>query len=265
MVDWLPVASQLKSVVQVTFGDRQGARNTQERFIRQCPLISQVTSAIQVGKGDRDAARKTQLEFLSVVSGVVDNVPLVGHVKGGLHYARGNKNRGDAAMKAASHTSAAIVEGIGGFFAGGPVGAAFGGIAAGTAMDSFITISEYGVSRKYKPEGILRPLSDPKDPGKWVDGAMGMAMDGFIGKGAGFLVSKTHLNQPSFFHVTVTDEKKKAVESLVKLAAQTVAITTCTTIATRSGEEFGERLCAKFIDDSDFNNDDKKVPQILEH
>ncbi|XP_068241205.1 uncharacterized protein [Palaemon carinicauda] len=265
MVDWLPVASQFKSLVQVTFGDKNGAKATQERFIRQCPVISQVTSAVQASKGDKEAARRTQLEFLRVLGGFVDSVPLVGHLKGGIHYARGDRNRGDVAMKASSHTSAAIVGGIGGFFVGGPLGATLGGMAAGTAMDSIITLSEFGVSRRYKPEGILKPLSDPRNPGKWVDAVAGVIVDGILGKGAGALAAKSNV-QPSALNIAVSEENKKVIKSLVQLAAQTLALSACTTIASNAGVEFGERImCGRVQEDSEPYDEKGKLPELMYH
>ena len=50
MVDWIPGVSQIKSVVQLAFGDAEGAAKTQENFFRQCPVVSQVDrngSAVQ--------------------------------------------------------------------------------------------------------------------------------------------------------------------------------------------------------------------------
>lgn len=63
--DGFPVISQLKSLVQAVAGDTDGARQTQENFIRQMPVVSQLTSAVQAATGDLDGARKTQEQFLS--------------------------------------------------------------------------------------------------------------------------------------------------------------------------------------------------------
>ncbi|CAL4068688.1 unnamed protein product [Meganyctiphanes norvegica] len=131
-MDWVPGLSQIKSLAQVTLGDAEGARRTQANFIRQCPVVSQVTSAIQVVAGDTDGAEETQKEFLKVVSGTVDSLPGVGHVKGGMHYACGDKDGGDRAMKASSRTTAVIGGGVGGFIVGGPVGL---GKGAGVGVD----------------------------------------------------------------------------------------------------------------------------------
>ena len=77
-------------------GDLEGAKRTQEKFIIECPVVAQVTSVVQVASGDAEAARKTQEHFasngLDVVEGIVDALPGIGHAKGGIHYAMGNKS-----------------------------------------------------------------------------------------------------------------------------------------------------------------------------
>lgn len=126
-MDGFPVISQVKSLVQWASGDSEGAEETQKNFLKLCPVISQATSAVQAIAGDEEGARETQLAFLEGVNAMVDSVPVVGHVKGTVHYICGDKDRGDNAMKAASHTTGVIGEGVAGFLIGGPVGAAAGG------------------------------------------------------------------------------------------------------------------------------------------
>ena len=62
---------------------------------------------------------------------MVDGLPVVGHIKGGIHYACGDSDRGDQAMKSASHTAGVIAEG---FAVGGPAGAFVGGMAGGAVI-----------------------------------------------------------------------------------------------------------------------------------
>ena len=106
MVDAIPFISQFKSLIQVMSGDKEGARRTQENFSKQAPIISQSRSLVEAAMGNPRAARQTQEEF---VDGF-DNIPGVGHIKGGIHYAQGNKEKGDNAMKAATRTVATIGE-----------------------------------------------------------------------------------------------------------------------------------------------------------
>lgn len=80
--DWIPVVSQVKSLVQAVTGDVKGARKTQENFSRECPIVSQVRSVVELAAGDKEAALDTQLRCLGTVNNVADGLPVVGHVKG---------------------------------------------------------------------------------------------------------------------------------------------------------------------------------------
>ena len=64
-------------------GDKKGAQETQQNFLKQCPIVSQVTSAVQVIQHDQKSALNTQKEFLNAMSSVIDGLPLIGHTKGG--------------------------------------------------------------------------------------------------------------------------------------------------------------------------------------
>ena len=139
MADAFPIVSQTKSLVQWISGDSEGAKRTQENFSRQCPIISQARSAVEAISGDTDAALATQMECLNFASNFVDAVPVAGHIKGGCHYAWGDTEGGDNAMKSASRTTGAIVGGAGGFLVAGPPGAVAGGIAGAATMDGVTT------------------------------------------------------------------------------------------------------------------------------
>ncbi|CAL4076841.1 unnamed protein product [Meganyctiphanes norvegica] len=219
-MDWLPVVSQLKSLVQATFGDARGAKQTQENFLRQCPVLSQATSAVQAGLGDTDAARDTQLQFLQVISSFTDNLPVVGHAKGSLHYACGDKEGGDRAMKRASHMTAVMGAGVGGFIVGGPIAAVGLGVATGAAMDGITTGVEYAITGKYEPEGILRPSLDPKNAGLWFDAVGGVAADGVAGAVLGGKLVSPVAPQLSF-------ASNSGVASAVSTKASASSETTC--------------------------------------
>jgi hypothetical protein len=103
-MDWIPGLSQIKSAVQAISGDTDGARQTQINFLKTCPIVSQGTSAVQAIAGDRRAAEETQKAFGKTMSGLADGIPVVGHIKGGIHYACGDKAGGDQAMKSSSHS-----------------------------------------------------------------------------------------------------------------------------------------------------------------
>eukprot|EP00640_Fibrocapsa_japonica_P007175 CAMPEP_0113945448 /NCGR_PEP_ID=MMETSP1339-20121228/45976_1 /TAXON_ID=94617 /ORGANISM="Fibrocapsa japonica" /LENGTH=192 /DNA_ID=CAMNT_0000951033 /DNA_START=36 /DNA_END=614 /DNA_ORIENTATION=- /assembly_acc=CAM_ASM_000762 len=154
--DRIPVVSQAKSLVQVCSGDAKGARKTQENFLKQCPVVSQGTSAVQaICYNDHEAARETQLEFLGAMNDLADGTPVVGHIKGGIHYMCGDSSGGEKAMKSATRTTGVVGGSVAGFVCGGPAGAVGGGIAAGAAMDGIITGVESKVHQEYRPSGHL--------------------------------------------------------------------------------------------------------------
>lgn len=184
-MDWIPVVSQLKSLVQVISGDAEGAKQTQENFSKQCPIVSQARSAVEAAAGDTKAARQTQMEFVGLVSNVTNAIPVVGHIKGGIHYACGDKEGGDQAMKSSSRTIGVAGGGVAGFFVGGPVGAVAGGIAGGAAMDGITTGFDSLVHDKYKPNGFLHVIDNIKNDeghraGHAFDLVGGVALDGKI-------------------------------------------------------------------------------------
>ena len=125
-VDSLPVVSQVKSLGQAITGDTEGARQTQENFSRRCPVVSQARSLVEVSMGDADAAVETQRQFVQGMSDFVDRQPVIGHIKGGIHYAFGDRDGGDKAMMNATR-------GVTGIF--GMLSSAHTGREASTTVD----------------------------------------------------------------------------------------------------------------------------------
>jgi len=158
------------------------------------------------------------------ISNAVDSIPVVGHIKGGIHYACGDNKGGDAAMKSSSRSVGVVGGGIAGFCVGGPLGAAAGGVAGGAAMDGAITGIESAIVGKYTPYGLVENGTDiAKDPGNvgaWVDGVTTIAMDAAGGKIKVKAKVKPKV-KPSFKsnlkHATKTQAKKE-VKSVKKAA-----------------------------------------------
>ena len=159
-MDGIPVVSQLKSAVQALSGDTKGARKTQERFVKTCPIVSQTYSLKQIAV-DRDyaGAINTQLEFGKWLWNIADSVPVLGHAKGGIHYACGDKEGGDKAMKRSSRTTGVIGGGVIGFGLCGPACAAAGGIAGGLALDGITTAVDSKIRGHYRPSGTIAAVS----------------------------------------------------------------------------------------------------------
>ena len=191
-MDWIPFVSQLKSAVQVVSGDTKGAWKTQERFVKTCPIVSQTYSLKQISM-DRDyaGARNTQLEFGKWLWNGADSVPVLGHAKGGIHYACGDKEGGDKAMKRSSRTTGVIGGGVIGFSLCGPAGAAAGGIAGGLVLDGITTAVDSKIHGDYRPSGTVETVSQIAEgksesvSGDIVDIVGGIAMDACTGYWSG--------------------------------------------------------------------------------
>jgi len=166
------VASQLKSLTQVSFGDAEGARRTQENFSRQCPVVGQIRLVTEAAIGDTDGANETARQQQEFYAGFLDSVPVVGHAKGAIHYACGDKEGGDNAMKAASRSTGSVIGAIAGM-PFGPAGVVAGAAAGGYAMDGITTGVDSAVHGVYRPSGyvatVTEAVKDPKDPGKWFE------------------------------------------------------------------------------------------------
>ncbi len=157
--------------------------------------MSQITSAVQAICGDEKGAQETQLEFLRALGGVVDSVPIVGHLKGAIHYAQGDKFGGDNAMKSSSRSIGVIGGGVGGFFLLGPVGAFLGGVTSGVTIDAITTIVDSTVHDEFRPNGNIALMHEIRNgkansAGHVFDLTFGMVLDGIAGNTAGRIANQ---------------------------------------------------------------------------
>lgn len=103
-MDWIPVLSQAKSLVQAACGDVEGAKETQGNFLKTCPIVSQGTSLVQSISGDKEGAIETQKAFGKTISWVANGMPIVGHVKCVIRNALGDNDGGDSAIKCSTRS-----------------------------------------------------------------------------------------------------------------------------------------------------------------
>lgn len=99
-VDGVPVASQVKSAVQLARGDADGALETQNQFTQRCVGVAQLRSVVQAIGGDEEGATETQRRFLEnskrlmeeypEAAKVADAVPGVSQVKSLVQAAEGD-------------------------------------------------------------------------------------------------------------------------------------------------------------------------------
>ncbi|XP_062576923.1 uncharacterized protein LOC134238829 [Saccostrea cucullata] len=197
MVDGIPIISQAKSLVQYMSGDSEGAKKTQDNFTKQCLIVSQLRSAVEICNGDVEAAKETQSEFVKNMSGLADAFPVVGHVKGVVHYAAGDREGGDNAMKSASRTTGAIIGGAVGSLAG-PAGAYAGGVAGAVTMDAIITGADSAIHGEDRLHGSISQFEElrknPSNAGKWFDVVASTGFDALVGGYAGTKVCNSIKN-----------------------------------------------------------------------
>lgn len=102
---------------------------------------------------------------------------MVGHAKGIVHYACGDKERGNTAMLAATRNTA--VWAVGAFFGAttGPVG----GMTAASLTGAYCDTATALVTNGKYANGFGRVIADPGDSASWCDAVIQTAADGAFG------------------------------------------------------------------------------------
>ena len=141
-------------------------------------------TVVKLAKHTAEAAVESGKVVIHTTNEVTNGMPVIGHIKGGIHYAIGDRKSGNEAMKKASRSTGVVVGGVLGV-SGGPVGMVAGGIAGGAVMDGITTGVESAVEGKYTPAGQIKAwtnVATGKDPqtiiGGVVEGVMSPIMDG---------------------------------------------------------------------------------------
>lgn len=161
--------------------------------------------------------RRAAIKVGGTLNDATDSIPVVGHVKGGIHYAFGDKNGGDQAMKLSSRTVGVLGGGAAGFLVAGPVGAVAGGIAGGAALDGITTVIDSAVHDEYRPAGQVAAwtsAANGKSTEEVIGGIVGIVvtpvMDGIGGYAAGKMMNK--INTARAYRVMDTTEADVAVK-----------------------------------------------------
>lgn len=101
----------------------------------------------------------------SFILSVLNATPVLGHVKGAIHYLLDDKHGGDKAMKSATHTFGVVVGGAFGMFLSGSVGACVGGLSGGVIIDAGITLVDSKLNnedRRYGYFEYCKKITDHK-------------------------------------------------------------------------------------------------------
>ena len=143
--------SQVKSIVQLLFGHKKDAIQTQKNFLNQMIIVSQAKSLYHVIQKDFKAARQTQKIFYGeMVEPFIDSTPALGHMKACVHLMLDDKDRALKILKVASRSTAIFI----GAGVSGPAAAYLAGVLA----DAVITGIDSYKRDQYTPYGTLEYL-----------------------------------------------------------------------------------------------------------
>jgi len=175
--DMIPGIAQGKSLIQLIFGDKEGAAKTQEHFLNEGVGSSQLRSGYFLVTGEPKKALDIQKKFFSNLEGILDGTPIIGHVKGGIHLLAGDHDQGWQALKSATSTSGALV----GAVIGGPAGAIGGHFLTDALISGTDAILNGNQSQ---PHGLVDYLLkiDKLKPGEHFDVIAGLVLDTTAGK-----------------------------------------------------------------------------------
>ncbi|GBO13782.1 hypothetical protein AVEN_223725-1 [Araneus ventricosus] len=185
---------------------------------------------------------------MNFFSNVLDSIPVVGHVKGVIHYAAGDTDGGNRAMYQASRTSAVVTGSVVGGVLGGPAGAVGGAVYAGSMTDIVVSAATK------KPQGIVQHCENVADDIKQgknptvsiltttvhvgLDAVGGLGMGGISNATAKSVGSEVAANVgKGMIEKSVKISAEEAAKFTVRKASETVAKKTVETVIKKTAEK----------------------------
>ena len=161
-----------------------GAGKAWVDYSEQNLIAAPINMGVRAAIGDEEGSEKVKKELEQSFQGFVDGTPVVGHVKGAVHYASGDKEHGDKCMKQASRTAATIAVAVGtGILTGGAgtvatvAATTAASTAAGVGMDIVTTGVDSVVHDEYRPAGVVEGVTKAYETGyinAIIDSAIGI-------------------------------------------------------------------------------------------
>lgn len=136
----------------------QGVKDYAERSVTW-NAAETVVRAIADDDFDDEELKKKWKKVGSSCLELADGLPVVGHVKGVIHYATGDREKGDACMKAASRSLAVTVATVATGGAAGAVLATGAAVGTGLGMDCITTIVDSAVHDEFRPSGHIAAIN----------------------------------------------------------------------------------------------------------
>jgi len=160
---------------------------------------------------------------------LLDSIPVVGHIKGVVHYATGDAEAGNDAMHSATRTSAVVGGAFVGTVTGGPLGGIAGAVGAGNAVDAGFTVVESIANDEWSPRGNIEAATNIVTGDDVLGGlgeiAINTVADSLGGYGAGGVVGKSTAKgvMAEGVKVAVKQGSKEVSVSVSKAALKQVA------------------------------------------
>jgi len=199
--------------------------------------------------------------------GLLDGTPVVGHLKGAIHYAVGDTEGGDQVMRSASRTIGVIGGGVVGIAGGGPAGMVAGGALGGAAADGIITGIESSIHGEFRPSGQIETVNrlathtgdDQALVGSIVQGLVTTSLDGLTGFSTGTKV-KANLPQIKATLRAMRTNPLKTVKAKLRQMKTKVKAKVSKMKAKLKGRR---RICKRSVDDNDdYNSYNTNLPDI---
>merc|ERR1712172_411661 len=177
-------------------------------------------------------------ESAKAAIGILDGTPVVGHIKGAIHYAVGDTEGGDSIMRSASRT--------------------IGVIGGGAAADGIITGIESGIHGEFRPSGQIGTVNqlathtgdDQALVESIVQGLVTTSLDGLTGLAAG---TKVKAKLKSMRTNPLTKVKAKLSQMKTKVKAK---------VTKTKAKLKGKRICKRSVDDNDYSSYNTNLPDI---
>jgi hypothetical protein len=151
---------------------------------------------------------------MSFFGNLLDSLPVVGHVKGLIHYACNDEEGGDKAMRSATRSAAVLGAATAGALAG-PAGAIAAGAAAGACYDTGTAI----VTDGKHVSGVAKIFEKPDEISSWVGAGIDVVGDGCCGIGPGLTNVAKEAGKTAVKQTT-----KEVLKQEAKIAAKALAV-----------------------------------------
>lgn len=169
-------------------------------------IAANINLAVAAYEGDSRKVKYLRKKQEEAWLSIVDSTPVVGHVKGIVHYAQGDAEKGDACMISASRTTAVTVATV--FTAGsGALVCGLTAASAGLGTDIVTTTVDSAVKKEFRPAGFCAAVNravETKDPND-VFSAVALPVCDFASAAVAAKVSKARSGAPSSLPEPVFD------------------------------------------------------------